>query len=433
MTAGPRPALAALFLFALTAAARADDFEKEPINYATAPADNVVSRLQRRLDAGQAALKHEDHFGYLRSLLRELRVPESSQTLVFSKTSLQRQRIAPATPRALYFSDEVYVGFCQHGDLLEVSAADPQLGAVYYSLPQQPADKPRFVRQNDSCLICHGSSLTRGIPGHLVRSVFADAEGYPILSAGTYRTDHSSPLKERWGGWYVTGTSGPQAHLGNLVFRDEKDAERPDPAAGRNLTDLSGRVKTSAYLTPHSDLVALLVLEHQAEMHNRITRANFEARLALHQEAALNRELGRPATERWDSTTSRIKSAAEPLVQYLLFADEAPLTAPVAGTSKFAEEFSRQGPRDRRGRSLRDLDLKRRLFAYPCSYLIYSAAFDALPGPVTEYVYRRLYDVLTGKDTTPAFAHLAAADRAALLEILRETKPGLPEYWKVKP
>jgi hypothetical protein len=414
----------------LGAPARAADIEREPITYSKAPADNAVSRLLQRIDAGQSSLTHEAKFGYLRSLLHELHVPESSQVLVFSKTSMQRNRIGPATPRALYFNDDTYVGFCQRGNVLEVGAVDRHLGTVFYTLSQKLTNKPQFTRQNDVCLICHASSSNQGFPGQLLRSVYADGDGFPILSAGTFRIDQTSPLKQRWGGWYVTGTSGMQSHLGNLIVHDESQAEQIDNAAGLNVNDLSGRFRTSAYLTVHSDIVALMVLEHQAEMHNLIGRASFLTRTALHEEAEINKALGRPAGYRSESTTSRIQNAGEPLVKYMLFSGEASLTEKVQGTSSFAREFVQRGPRDSLGRSLRDFDLRRRLFMYPCSYLIYSAAFDALPGPVKDYVLRRVWDVLSSKESSADFAHLSATDRRTILEILLATRPGLPSYWR---
>jgi hypothetical protein len=420
---------AALLAGCLSGRAGAVDIEREPINYSTAPADNAVSRLQQRLDAGQASLRYEDGFGYLRSLLGALRVPVSSQMLVFSKTSLQRERIRPKAPRAIYFNDDVYVGFCQHGTVMEVTAVDPQLGAVFYTLDQEAAARPQLVRQNDTCLICHGSSQNQGFPGPLVRSVYADAEGYPVLSSGSYRTDQASPLRQRWGGWYVTGTTGKQVHMGNLVVRGRQRPEDIDNRAGTNVTDLGKLCQTSAYPGASSDVVALMVLEHQAEMHNRITRANFLTRAVLREEAEINKALGRPAGYRSESTLSRIKNAGEPLVKYMLFSEETKLTDRVRGTSGFAEEFAQRGPRDRRGRSLRDFDLRTRLFKYPCSYLVYSPAFDALPGPVKDHVLRRLWEVLSGQDASADFAHLTAADRRAILEVLRETKPNLPSYW----
>jgi hypothetical protein len=408
----------------------ADEFEREPIRYSSAAPGNRVSRLQERLDSGKAKLTYDKQTGYLRSLLAELDVPVSSQMLVFSKTSLQRQRIAPSTPRAVYFGDDVYVGYCHNGDVLEVSAVDPQLGAVFYTLDQHAAERPRFVRQGDNCLLCHGGSLTHRVPGHVVRSVFTGPTGLPILSAGTTRVDQTTPLEKRWAGWYVTGTHGKQTHLGNLVVRTRTVSFPVENPAGQNVTDLGDRIVRGAYLSPHSDLVALMVLEHQADAHNHITQANFAARLALHQEQELNRELKLRPTHAWDSTGVRIRSAGDDLVRYLLFCEEAPLTGKVKGTSTFAADFVKRGPRDGRGRSLRDLDLEKRLFRYPCSYLIYSEAFDALPARMRDHVLRRLHDVLSGKDTSKDFAHLSAADRKAIREILVATKPNLPAYWR---
>ena len=407
----------------------AQDFEREPINYLTALTDNPVSQLESRLEKGEARLEHEERRGYLKSLLKELDVPISSQTLVFSKTSLQRNRIAPRTPRAIYFNDEMYVGFCQHGEVLELSAVDPALGAVFYTLSQEASETPKPTRQTDNCLLCHGSSNTRGVPGHLVRSVYVDAGGLPVLSMGTQRVDHSSPIEKRWGGWYVTGTHGKQLHLGNLVINSTRQTEPVDNASGQNVTELDSRFKTSAYLSPHSDLVALMVLEHQAEAHNLLTRANFQTREALHAEAGLNRDLKEPPAHRWESTTTRIKHASEALVKYLLFCGEAPITSKLQGTTTFADEFSQRGPRDSKGRSLRDFDLERRLFKYPCSYLIYSRSFDALPAEAKDVVLRRMFEVLSGADHSREFEHLSVEDRAAILEILRDTKPGLPTEW----
>jgi len=416
------------FLCGAGPAALAADLDANPIRYSTATPANCVSRLVERSGTGKAALRSEKGFGYLRSLLQELKVPESSQVLVFSKTSLQRSRISPQMPRAIYFSDEVYVGFCRNGDVLELSAVDPKLGAVFYTLDQR-ADKVRITRQGESCLLCHGSSQNEGLPGHLVRSVYADPTGEPIFSAGTYRIDQTSPLNQRWGGWYVTGKSGKQLHLGNLIVRGRRSPEEINNQEGANVTDLSPRINTASYLTPHSDLVALMVLEHQAQMHNLITRANIFTRLALHEEAELDRALGRSTTAHSDSTLRRIQYAGEPLVKYLLFSGEAPLTDRLEGTSAFAKEFSKRGPFDEKGRSLRQLDLQQRLFKYPCSYLIYSTAFDELPPEVKEYVYRRLEEVLAGKDTSKDFAHLTTSDRMAIREILLATKPDLRAAW----
>lgn len=411
----------------------AQDFEREPVNYLTAPEDNVISRLQSRLESGATKLEPDDRVGYLKAVIQELQVPLSSQTLVFSKTSLQRSRIAPRTPRALYFTDEVYVGYCQNGEVVELSAVDPNLGAVFYTLDQERADPPKITRHNDNCLICHGSSNTRGVPGHLIRSVYVDAGGMPVLSMGTHRVNHSTPIDKRWGGWYVTGSHGAQSHLGNLVMKTTRYQEPVDNAAGQNVTDLSTRFKTAGYLTPHSDLIALMVLEHQCEAQNLLTVANFQTREALHAETRLNKELNEPEGHRWESTTTRIKSACESLVRYLLFSEEAPLTEKIQGTANFTEEFAQRGPRDRQNRSLRDFDLERRLFKYPCSYLIYSRQFDGLPDEAKSLVWKRMFEVLSGQDQSKPFAHLRPEDRVAILEIIRDTKQDLPDYWKAAP
>jgi hypothetical protein len=368
--------------------------------------------------------------GYLPALLEALKVPAESQMLVFSKTSMQRQRISPRTPRAVYFNDDVYVGFCQSGDVLEISAVDPQLGTVYYTLDQKRDDPPRLVRQTESCLTCHASSRTENIPGHLVRSLYADQSGEPILSAGSHTVDHRTPLGQRWGGWYVTGTHGASQHLGNLVVAGRAVREPFENAKGQNVTDLSDRLSTGSYLAPHSDIVALMVLEHQTFVHNRLVKASFEARSALHYQAEMNRALGRPDDQTLESVDRRIQSAGEKLVEALLLVDEAPLAAPISGTSGFATTFAGAGLRDSQGRSLRELDLNRRLLKYPCSYLIYSESFDALPDRMRNYVYQRLLKILSGEDQSKSFAHLSAEDRQAIKDILRGTKSNLLADWR---
>ena len=406
--------------------------EGEPIRYEAPPSKDPVARLQQRLDRGETELEYAVPGGYLLSVLKQLRVQPSSQTLVFSKTSFQFQLISPANPRALYFSDDAYVGWVQGGDVLEVSAVDPDRGAMFYSLDQRRTDKPRFVRR-DECLQCHASPKTLGVPGHLVRSVYPDAQGLPLLQAGSFLTDDTSPFRERWGGWYVTGTHGALRHMGNTWVQDANRPDLLDMEPGANVTRLQDRVNLGDYARPDSDLVALMVLEHQTKLHNLLTRTNWETRIALHQQKDMNRALGLPSDQWLDSTRRRINSQVEDLLKYLLFTGEVRLEAAVAGTSGFQEDFPKSGPRDRRGRSLRDLDLKTRLFRYPCSFLIYSEAFEALPQAARDQLYLRLHEVLTGKDESQEFASLSRDDRIAIRQILLDTKSGLPDYWKVSP
>lgn len=302
-----------------------DDFERPPIEYSKSLPKNVVSGLQSGLEKGEVRLAFDDARGYLPSLLRTLRVPVESQILVFSKTSMQRNRIAPKTPRAVYFNDDVYVGYCQSGDVLEISTADPSLGAVFYTLEQKEVAYPVLTRQTGKCLLCHSTSRTGDTPSHLIRSVFTNPEGQPILSEGSFRIDHTSPLENRWGGWYVTGTHGNQTHLGNLVIR-ESPLPRPvlNPE-GHNLTNLSKRLCLSSYLSPHSDIVALMVFEHQTTIHNLIAQANFATRQALYYQVVVNRALGQADDAPLESTTQRIAHAGDALIKGLLFAEEAPL------------------------------------------------------------------------------------------------------------
>jgi hypothetical protein len=406
-------------------------FEQEPINYLSARADDPVAKLQARVDRGEVSLAFDEAGqGYLKSVLAALGVSPTSQSLVFSKTSFQNPRISPRAPRALYFNDETYVGFVRDGDVLEFAAADPKLGAVFYVLEQQKAGRPRFERQTHACLQCHASGKTQDVPGFLMRSVYPSRSGLPVFNAGSFLTDDTSPLSERWGGWYVTGSHGGQRHLGNAVVKDAEHPERLDTEAGANRDDLSGLVDTSAYLADRSDVVALMVLGHQTQVHNLITLAGYHARLGRHYDEGINGALGQPPGTVSESTGRRISVYAGKLVRALLFCGEAKLTAPVEGNSGYAEWFATLGPRDGNGRSLRDFDLKTRMLRYPCSFLVYSAAFDGLPSPVKEEVYRQLKDVLTGGDTRPEFSHLSPTDRRSILEILLATKPGLPDDWK---
>jgi hypothetical protein len=406
--------------------------DNDAIQYEKTPVSDPVSRLKARLDNGETQLGFDNQFGYLRSVLEELNISTKSQLLVFSKTSFQAPRISPRTPRALYFGDNVVVGFVRTGDDLEFASVDPKQGVIFYTLDQEPAAKPLIQRQ-DSCLQCHQTSASYGVPGLVIRSVFPDHSGQPVASDGGYITDHRSPLKERWGGWYVTGNTGPQTHMGNAVLQDPSNPSQLagfDGESSHNVTSLKWFLDTSAYLTPHSDVVALMTLEHETQMVNLMTRVAWEARMAAAESTAISESLKEPTTELRDSAKHRIDAAVEELVEYMLFADETKLTAPIRGTSGFAEEFSKLGPADPQGRSLREFDMKTRMFRYPLSFMIYSGAFDGMPDMVKERVYRRLYDILSGKDANPKFANLSAADRRAIIELVAATKKGLPDYWK---
>jgi hypothetical protein len=414
----------------LSGPARAQSYEDEPINYLKAPVDDPVARLQKKIDRGECTPSRDDRTGYLKWVLDALDIPVSSQTLVFSKTSFQLAKISPRTPRAIYFNDSTYIGYVKGGDVIELSTVDPLQGAVFYLLSQDPGEKPVFERKTHECLQCHASPKTLDVPGHFVRSIYPSRSGLPVFNAGSFTTSHESPISERWGGWYVGGTHGRMRHLGNVFVTNKENPEKLDVDAGANVVDLCKRFQTSGYLSSHSDIVALLTLEHQTQMHNYITQANYETRRALAYQEGLNKAFGDPAGTIGESTRRRIENSSEKLVRYMLFVDEAKWTDPISGTSTFSVDFSVRGKKDPKGRSLRDFDLKTRLFRYPCSYEIYSEAFDALPSICRDHVLKRIYEILSGKDQTREFARIDQETRRAILEILRSTKSALPTYWK---
>ena len=383
------------------------DLDHPAIAYRTAPRTDPVAELNRRLDTGDERLSFEPRSGYLRSLLRALDVPVESQMAVFSTTSLQGRLIRPSSPRTIFFNDAVAVAWMK-GGFIEVAAQDPVAGTAFYLLPQSPEAPPRLLR-DERCLGCHYSVGAAGVPGLFVRSIPTSGDGAPLPWLGNATVDHRNPVEERWAGWYVTGDTGDHRHLGNVVLSDRRQQELPAWSPDRRLGTLAGRIDTDSYLSPHSDIAALLVFDHQARMMNLLTRVGWQARIAAHD--------GRP--------TSALNAEIAALVDYMLFVDEAPLSG-IRGSSAFADRFAGRGPRDRRGRSLRDLDLRTRLLRYPCSYMIYSAAFDALPVDARNMIYGRLKTVLTGSDRAPKYARLTGADRQTVLEILRETKSDLP-------
>jgi hypothetical protein len=349
------------------------------IRYRQGPADDPVARLARELESGETTLDFDSGLSYLPSVLDRLGVPRDSQTLVFSKTSVQEAHISPRNPRAIYFRDDVAVAVVPGAGAIELAAVDPVKGVVFYSLDARKTERPRFVR-SEGCLHCHQGPATLGVPGIYVGSVATSPSGRADFRLGSIVTDHRTPFAERWGGWYVDGATG-ETHRGNVVSTD------PEFLSAMPLLRFDRR----SYLAPSSDVVALMTLEHQTQMTNLLTRLSWEARI--------------------DPLDPRLASRIEDVARYMLFLDEVRLREPIRGVSSFSSSFPLEGPRDRKGRSLRDFDLEKRLFRYPLSYMVYSRQFDALPETVRDRLHRRLNELLTGDE------------REAILEILRDTKP----------
>jgi hypothetical protein len=389
----------------------------------TAPTD-PVARLNARLETGELKLKYEPVRGYLPAVLEALGISTTSQALVYSQTSFQASHISAANPRAIYFKDDVSVAFIRGAPLLEVVAQDPALGAVFYQLSQVESPTPRLSR-SETCLSCHLSWDTRAVPGPFVMSTFPRRSDRDYANGGV--VDSREPLERRFGGWYVTGAQVPGRHMGNVALVGPHAAppeKTPPPPVFTSLADTGPVRDVKDYLTPYSDIVALVVLEHQLHAANLMTLAVWEHRLAAWQAAGGFR--GGNGSPPRAALGPREIAAVDELVDYLLFVEEAPLGT-IKGNAGFAEWFSTQGPKDPAGRSLRDLKLDGRLLRYPLSYMVYSPPFDALPAPIKTAVYDRLWTVLSGEDAAPKYAHLTRPDRQAIVEILRATKQDLPE------
>jgi hypothetical protein len=385
------------------------------IHYSSRPPRDAIVQLNQTIAKGDVTLAFDAlPRGYLASVLKAFDISLSSQTLVFSENSLQRAHISKGTPRAIYFNDTVAVAWAKGADTIEATALDATQGVHFYSIPQTRGTKPQFIRRNADCLQCHLLPQTHGVPGVLTMSVLPLSDNKNDYAQG-WEVDHRTPIEDRWGGWFVTGAQVPAKHLGNVpVLHVPRSYVRADVAP--RLTSGSEAFDTTAYLTPHSDVVALIVLNHQTRMVNLLTRLGWQSRIAAHD-------------AKGGAVPPHVRDTAHELVDYMLFVDEAPLPSPVRGASSFTKDFPSKGPRDSKGRSLRDLDLTRRLLRYPCSYMIYTGAFDALPPATLAVVYERMWAILSGAVTDADYAKLSLADRRAIIEILLETKSGLPAYF----
>lgn len=346
------------------------------IDYRGGALADVVSVLARDLNAGTRTIAFEGQQGYLRSVLAALNVPVDSQLLLFSKTGLQHPFTSPENPRALYFNDRVVVGYIPGAPVLEIAAHDPRQGVIFQTLKQDAASA-QFTRP-DRCLGCHLSSNSMSVPGILVRSMSTAPDGRPMPQEGSFVIDHRSRLDQRWAGWFVTGAAASVTHLGKPIDK---------------------RVDLTAYPAATSDIAALMTFDHQGHAINLLTRLGWETRFAS-------------AEGRLEFASGDLGDILKEAVDYFLFVDEATLASPVAATSRFAQSFSSSGPRDRKGRSLRELELQTRLLKYRCSYMIYSPAFDGLPPAARAAFFARARTVLQSRGDT------------AVMEILDDTRPG---------
>ena len=361
----------------------------DPINYFAESTDDAIARLQQRLDERVVSFENRNYSGYLLDLLRALDVPVESQTLVFSKTSVIQPLIKPSSPRAIYFNDDVTIGWVPGAAAIEMTLQDDQKGTVFYTLPQwlEISDAPPLkFRRDTRCIACHVSVKTLNVPGHILGSFLTDRRGQP--REGFSSINHTTAFEKRWGGWYVSGLAPQLVHRGNLIGEDDASRHKTELAFRGAVSDLSPLADLNRYPTAHSDLVALLVLDHQMHFYNLVNRVRFEHRL------------------------NRRSDTEEQLVRYALMKDEAALSGPVTGSTKFAEVYQSLGPRDEQGRSLRQLDLQTKLFRHDLSPLIASRPFQSLPVEVRSRLYKQLDDRLATRPdaTSREIARQAIAD-----------------------
>jgi hypothetical protein len=401
------------------------NFERAPIFYSRAtPKDPLTG-----IDFNKLLIPCPDDRTYLKRILNKLEIPIASQVLVFSKTSHQNNRISPNTPRAIYFNDEFYVGWVQ-GGLVELASFDSELGMIFYTLDPKASYQAQLDRPQ-TCLNCHAGSRTRYVPGLMVRSVYPDLRGYPILSNGSYLTDHMSPMHERWGGWYVTGYHGDTQHMGNAIAEEVGTEVRMDTKSGANLRRLEGLFDTRPYLRGSSDIVALMVLEHQTAMHNALLKAHLAIRQGEYNQRRLYKELGEKLSGTYSGSLASIaESQCNKVVERLLFCEEMEIGDDgIEGDTAFQAGFQHNKKTNAEGKSLKEFHLHERLFKYRCSYMIYSQAFEVLPKQFKDMVYKKLWHALSDEVTDEPYRHLRDWEKEAIRSILVETKTDLPAYW----
>jgi len=403
------------FLFvalAQSAAGDADFWDMAPLRYSDTRAEDSLTRLAAELASGARKVEGGTGLDRLKFILKELKIPEESQVLVFSKTSLQIALIHPKNPRALFFSEDAYVGYVP-GGAIEAIVQDPVLGPVFYVIEPDGPQGLKIQRDTSLCMSCHGTTRTEGVPGMQVRSVFPNADGHPLLAMGTTNVTHETPLQERWGGYYVTGRSSTP-HLGNRTY-EEGQPENPKPS---DLTDLRDMINVSRYPRATSDIVALMVLEHQCRMHNLLNAGAMQYRRAYYISRAID-----PASEPDQGSAGRVADgAAEKIVECLFFKDEAKPGEDLVGGEEFQKAFTARYPKTAAGDSLADFQLYDRIFKNRCSFMVYSRTFAELPQRVKEAVLTKMKNVLAGQDA--GYDWLRESERKRISAILGDTLPG---------
>jgi hypothetical protein len=389
------------------------DIDQPPHNYWQRPLQDRFTKLKPAFESGQLALERTSEKAFLVSLLRLLGLPASSQSLVFSTTSLQLSLITPRNPRALYFNEDLYLGYIPGGKI-EIVSIDPELGGIFYifDIPRDPA-RPLAIERATRCMNCHAAEDTGHVPGVVLKSVVPGPRGGSLDAYRIGQTGHHIPYEERFGGWYVTGRHAISNHWGNLIGQMAEGKMTRLPVPPGTQFDFA------RYPVATSDILPQLVLEHQAGFVNRAVEAAYRARTHLHADAG----------KLTAAHAAELDHQANLLTRYLLFADEAPLPpGGVEGDASFKADFLRnRRPVD--GLSLKDFDLRTRLFRHRCSYMIYSPVFTGLPREFKLRVYRRMGYALDERAKDKEYAYLPAAEKQAIRNILKGTLKDLPAGW----
>ena len=392
----------------LPAGSRAEEtarskFGEAPHHYWSRPLRDPFTRLLAE-SGGTVPLDTANPKAGLESLLKALRVPVSSQLLVYSATSFQSGLITPANPRALYFNDEVYVGYVPGGHL-EVATIDPNLGPVFHLLRLGRGAQPQISR-SERCMNCHAGRASRQVPGFFTESVICTDTGASLDGFRREQVGHAVPLHLRLGGWHVTGAQAQSAHLGNLTGKAA-------PGGYERLPNPPGnRFDWERYPARTSDLLSHLLHEHQLGFHNLVTLAVYRTREALAAGQGTVRPDDQPVLD----------DLARQFRRYLLFADETAL--PPGGVQPdpaYAQDFQSARLQARDGTSLRDLDLRTRLFRHRCSYLIHAPSFAALPREFKSRLLAGLDAALRETGGLAEFDYIPASEKRAIRAILRDT------------
>lgn len=405
-----------------------EDFEDPPINYSATLPKDIAAKINAAFADKADEIRSWPARKRLRWLLEQCNAPVESQLMVFSKTSLQRDIISPSNPRVLYFSDEAYIGWVPGGSI-ELTVFDPTLGATFYTLDAQATESKELLHRSNECLSCHKSY--EHTPSLRDRSIYPDALGEPLSGSSTSNIEASTPLQERWGGWYVTGIPGDFFHRGNTMGKSAGDFEGTDALHSKCLATLPEQVDPQRYLKATSDIIPLIVHDHQVYVHNVLAHANLTSRLALYRWPAMRDLLGLPEqAPPAGSCLVVFNNQAEKIIEALLCKGEPDWpTRGIQGNGEFEKAYAKERRPDTQGRALRDLDLKTRLFRYRCSPLIYSQSFATLPPLLREIVLQRLAAGLQAAEPTDEFKHLPADERKAIYEIIKATLPDLPKEW----